>query len=58
MLKSNKLYKQIINCTHVLHLLLESESVMGHKFGGASGLESGHGMAPRYGGVSGRAGNE
>ena len=50
--------KQIINCTHVLHLLLESESGMGHKFGGASGLESGHGMAPRYGGVSGRAGNE
>ena len=49
--------KQIINCTHVLYLLLESESGMGHKFGGASGLESGHGMAPKYGRVSGGARN-
>merc|ERR1711962_1452085 len=43
-----KMEKEPISC----------ESGMGHKFGGASGLESGHGMAPRYGGVSGRAGNE
>merc|ERR1711962_1718830 len=32
---------------------ISCESGMGHKFGGASGIESGHGM-----GVSGRAGNE
>merc|ERR1711962_1611277 len=43
-----KMEKEPISC----------ESGMGHKFGGASGLESGHGMAPRYERVSCRAGNK
>ena len=36
---------------------LESEGEMGHKFGGASGIESGYGMPLENGGVSGGAGH-